>query len=206
LAADLVHGIKNPLNSMVINLHVLETKVAKGETEAVRERTTVLEQEIRRLNSLIEVLSGLLRPEKDRNGPTSVARVLEDVGVVLALRTRDAHLDFSMNNLAVDAFTPVPAYSLRFGLLAVAELVFEQARTAGAAMWLTAEQQDSEIPITIGFAGDPNSLHSAESQPAEFSDALRGIPAAIALLEPAGAKVHIEMAQPAVVIRLPRSA
>jgi light-regulated signal transduction histidine kinase (bacteriophytochrome) len=205
LAADLVHGIKNPLNSMVINLHVLESKAAKGETDAVRERATVLEHEIRRLNALIEVLSGLLRPEKDRTVPTSVSRVVEEVGIVLALRTRDARLEFTMDNLAVDAFTPVPAYTLRFGLLAAAELIFDLAQHAGAAMWLTAEQQSAEISIRIGFAGEPDSLRAAEAQPADYSGSLRGMPAAAALLEPAGATIHIEMGQPAILIRLPHS-
>src|SRR5262245_45397515 len=177
---------------MVINLHVLESKAAKGESDAVRERTAVLEQEIRRLNALIEVLSGLLRPEKDRTVPTSVARVLEEIGIVFALRTRDARLDFKLDNLAVDAFTPIPAYTLRFGLLAAAELVFDLATKAGTAMWLTAEQHTSEIPIRIGFAGESDSLRSAEAQPADYSGSLRGLPAAAALLEPAGATIHVE--------------
>jgi phosphoglycerate-specific signal transduction histidine kinase len=206
MADDLAHEIKNPLNSMVINLEVLRSKVEKGATDAALERAAVLEHEIRRLHGLVEALLRLLRPTRDREATTSMAQALEELQPVVELRARLARIEFSSIGLLADAFTPVPADALRFSLLMVAELVLDLAGATGSAMWLTADPQPGEIQVRIGYLGDASVLRSAALLHGEGSDSLRGIPAAAALLEPTGGRVDVEAAgpRPAVLIRVPR--
>lgn len=205
MADDLAHEIKNPLNSMVINLEVLRSKVEKGAPGPALERAAVLEHEIRRLNGLVEVLLRLLRPTRDRDSATSVMQSLDELQSVVELRARLAHVPFARGGLTADAFTAVPADTMRFGLLLIAELVLEYARNSGTGMWLTATQQSGEIQIRIGC--DVGSTQP----PLRFGDnpdSLRGIPAASALLESASGRVEVENAggpRPAVLIRVPRS-
>ncbi|MGH7460885.1 MAG: histidine kinase dimerization/phospho-acceptor domain-containing protein [Longimicrobiales bacterium] len=204
MADDLAHEIKNPLNSMVINLEVLRSKVEKGAPGPALERAAVLEHEIRRLNGLVEVLLRLLRPTRDRDSVTSIMQALDELQSVVELRARLAHVPFARGGLTADAFTAVPADTLRFSLLLIAELVLEYARSSGTGIWLTATQQPGEIEVRIGCDGGAI-LPAALS---EDNDSLRGIPAAAALLGSAGGRVEVENAggpRPAVLIRVPRS-
>ncbi|MGH7460143.1 MAG: histidine kinase dimerization/phospho-acceptor domain-containing protein [Longimicrobiales bacterium] len=210
LADDLAHEIKNPLNSMVINLEVLKSRVEKGAADAALERAAVIEHEIRRLHTLIESLLRLLRPAREREAAISVSRVLEELLPLIELRVRLARLEFSARSLAVDAFTAVPADSLRFSLLLVAERVLDVARGTNAAMWLTADPTPGEILLRVGCSGGGATLISATVLSGEESGSFPGISAATALLEAAGGSVEVDDtaqagAGPAVLLRLPRA-
>jgi signal transduction histidine kinase len=210
LADDLAHEIKNPLNSMVINLEVLKSRVEKGASDAALERAAVIEHEIRRLHTLIESLLRLLRPAKEREAANSVSRVLEELLPLIELRVRLARLEFSSRVLSVDAFTVVPADSLRFSLLLVAERVLDLARATQAPMWLTAELASGEIHLRVGCSDTGAAQISAADLSGEDSSSFGGISAAAALLEAAGGSVQVDDAAdaasgPAVLLRLPRT-
>ncbi|MGH7466653.1 MAG: histidine kinase dimerization/phospho-acceptor domain-containing protein [Longimicrobiales bacterium] len=210
LADDLAHEIKNPLNSMVINLEVLRNRVEKGATDPALERAAVLDHEIRRLHTLVDGLLRLLRPpQSDAAATTSMSLVLEELQPLLQLRARLAHVEMRVDGLAVDAFTPISADLLRFGLLAVAEQVLDLARQSATPMWLTAEAQAGEIHVHLGWASDSISARVADWLSDEDPAALRGIPAAMVLLEPAGCRIEMQSAGAAgtgsdILIRVPR--
>lgn len=82
LAAILAHEIKNPLNSMVINLEVLKGHLA-GIDAAPREKAEkymrVLTDEIQRLNKVIRGFLDFAKPVALSFGDTSVNAVLKDL-------------------------------------------------------------------------------------------------------------------------------
>jgi signal transduction histidine kinase len=209
LADDLAHEIKNPLNSMVINLEVLRNKVEKGATDTAIERTDVLDHEIRRLHELVDGLLRLLRPRRDQTGVTALSLVLDEVLPLVQLRARLAHVDLRLDGPSADAFTSVPADLLRFGLLAATEHIVDLARQSDSTMRLTVEAQPTEIHIRLGWAADPVSARASDWPSDDDPGALRGIPAASILLEPAGCRLELQSGDAAglgsaLLIRVPR--
>src|SRR5687768_15378066 len=89
LADDLAHEIKNPLNSMVINIEVLRSRVRKGDTQGVLDRADVLEAEVTRLNGVLDAMLKLLRPGRNRAADEiPLDPVLEELADLVGLQAR----------------------------------------------------------------------------------------------------------------------
>jgi signal transduction histidine kinase len=95
LADDLAHEVKNPLHAMVINLELLRNRIRKGEGEKALARVELIEEEVRRVNTLVEGILQLLRPWKDA-GQVHLDRLMEDMRAVLELQAKLARVEFSM--------------------------------------------------------------------------------------------------------------
>ena len=81
LAAEVAHEIGNPLNSLHLQLQLMEKdlrEVAGKPAEKVRESLEVCRQEVRRLDGLIARFLRALRPQTAQKLPTSAERVLEE--------------------------------------------------------------------------------------------------------------------------------
>lgn len=81
LAAEVAHEIGNPLNSLHLQLQVMEKdlrEVAGRPVDKVRESLEVCRQEVRRLDGLIARFLRALRPQVAQKQPESAARVLEE--------------------------------------------------------------------------------------------------------------------------------
>lgn len=98
LADALAHEIKNPLHSMVINLEVLKRRLSRppGESGDVLRYTTVLGQELDRVNQRIELLLRLSRPERGGAEETTLNELVEEVMelVTLEARHREARVEY----------------------------------------------------------------------------------------------------------------
>ncbi|MEJ2216668.1 MAG: HAMP domain-containing sensor histidine kinase [Gemmatimonadota bacterium] len=94
LADDLAHEIKNPLNSMVVNLELVRRLTAAGRADAVGERVGILEEAVQRVHTLVDALLGSIRPP--RPGDTAdTAVVLFDVKPLLEARAHVARVELS---------------------------------------------------------------------------------------------------------------
>lgn len=72
LMAGIVHEIRNPLNAMRLNLHVLsrQQQIADGEGDAGSENVEIIREtnyEIERVEGLLRILLGYARPDNPRN-------------------------------------------------------------------------------------------------------------------------------------------
>lgn len=89
LADDLAHEVKNPLHSMTINLELLRRRLASGQDEGALERIRVLENDVMRLNQVLEPLFQLLRPGASGTDcfelDTAVEELLPLIGVLAPL-------------------------------------------------------------------------------------------------------------------------
>ncbi len=78
LAANLAHEIRNPLNSINLNLELLDEDLAEQETEA-RSSLAVTRREVGRLAKLVSDFLTYARPTEPKVGPVTVSALLEEV-------------------------------------------------------------------------------------------------------------------------------
>lgn len=152
LADDIAHEIKNPLNSMVITLELMRTRVRKNDIDGVLERADVLEGEIRRLNSLVDALLRLLRPDRSGDENVSVAAVLDDLTPLLTAKAKLARVAFSVEALPADAFIRTDREALRFALLHVVVTVLDRSPEDGSVA-VAATMANGGLRITISSTG-----------------------------------------------------
>jgi signal transduction histidine kinase len=117
MADDLAHEIKNPLNSMVINLEVIRSRARKGDAAGVLDRADVLETEVRRLNGLIDGMLKLLRPERITSDEVHLDAVLFELVQLVGLQAKLARKDLNYTELGEAAVTRGRKDAIRFALL-----------------------------------------------------------------------------------------
>jgi signal transduction histidine kinase len=92
LAAEVAHEIGNPLNSLHLQLQVMEKDLRESPGKAMEPVRTSLEvcrQEVRRLDGLINRFLRALRPQAVQKQPESAERVLEEGLAPLRMELQD---------------------------------------------------------------------------------------------------------------------
>lgn len=89
LTSGVAHEIRNPLNAMVIHVALLRQKLGGNAPEAAP-YLDVLDQEIRRLDRVIQGFLTFSRPEELRLEPVAAAQVLEAVVRLLEAEARQS--------------------------------------------------------------------------------------------------------------------
>jgi signal transduction histidine kinase len=117
MADDLAHEIKNPLNSMVINLEVMRSRARKGDADGVIERAAVIESEVLRLNGLIDGVLKLLRPDRSGVAPFSVGGLFDEIGKVVALQAKLARRSLEVTGVDLPQYAAGPRNAVRFAIL-----------------------------------------------------------------------------------------
>lgn len=109
LAAEVAHEIGNPLNSLHLQLQVMERdlRALAGKTgDKVRESLQVCRQEVRRLDGLIARFLRALRPHAAQKLPESPERVLEEGLAPLKVELQDRKI--LVEKEIVPGIGPVP--------------------------------------------------------------------------------------------------
>jgi signal transduction histidine kinase len=98
LAAGLAHEIRNPLNSAALQLQVLRRRVAKGEStpEALDGVVTIVEDEIRRLERLVNDFLSFARPRPLELQATALEELCRGVLALVAPEGEEAQVEFSL--------------------------------------------------------------------------------------------------------------
>lgn len=185
MADDLAHEIKNPLNSMVINIEVLRSRVRKGDVEGALDRASVLESEVLRLNGLIDGLLKLMRPGRPSLDGVPVDPLLEELGALVGLQAKLARKELTVGTIGETAVTRGPRDAVRFALLNIfsAELAA-----------ITGDEARIDVGGTTGPAGTTVRIESASSdQPGTNGERDDAVEIARALLHPMGGTVVVEM-------------
>ncbi len=143
LTAGVAHEVKNPLNAMTIHLELMKGKLAKlsrdnnGAAGAVVDHVSVIGNEIRRLDQVVQGFLKFTRPEDLHLGPVPVDKLLAEIAQVV-------QPDAAGNRVRVQVYCPpdVPDVqgdpgSLRQALLNLA-LNACQAMTGGGTLRLSA--------------------------------------------------------------------
>jgi signal transduction histidine kinase len=199
MADDLAHEIKNPLNSIVINLEVLRAVVTRGNAEAALERAGVIDGEVRRLHQLIDRILQLLRPEREEAGVLALDQVLDELLPLVAAQVRLARNRFALEcNAAV--FVTVRRDMLKYALLNVIMAVHDRLGEGRGTLAIGCDTSDADVRIAVHprwDEGPPGDLPAADG----VADALR---VARRLLMAAGGRA--DPAGEGAVVVLPRAA
>ena len=146
-ASGLAHEVRNPLNSIALQLSVLERRIGRCEPETAAEMselTAVIRDEVRRLDSLVGDFLLFSRTDRVQFRPANLALLVDDVLRLLAPEAEAAgvamrhHRVTPVPEMAVDAekVRQVVMNLARNAIEAMAdggELVIETAATEGAA-------------------------------------------------------------------------
>ncbi|MCA9629196.1 MAG: response regulator [Myxococcales bacterium] len=92
LAAGLAHEVRNPLNSALLQLQVLERRIAKGKTSTpeLAPVVQVVKDEIRRLERLVADFLAFARPTRVELAPHDINEVARGVVALVAPEARAA--------------------------------------------------------------------------------------------------------------------
>lgn len=132
LADDLAHELKNPLNSVVINLEVLRTRVRASKAEAALERIDVIESEVRRLHQLLDQTLRLIRPDRIGVDSFAVDDVLAEAAGLAGVLAKITNRTFVLEPLGEDVTVRTTREGLRLAVLTLAEGALRAAPEEGA--------------------------------------------------------------------------
>jgi signal transduction histidine kinase len=77
------HEVKNPINAIVLHLQLLQNKLKQDDPEAQR-HMTVIGNEIRRLDRVVQILVDFTRPQDLRLEETDLRKILNEVALLAA--------------------------------------------------------------------------------------------------------------------------
>jgi signal transduction histidine kinase len=185
LADDLAHEIKNPLNSIVINLEVLKVRVGRGDAGAALERAAVIEQEARRLHHMIDRLLQLIRPDREEAASLALDQVLDELLPLVEARARLARNTFRVQCDA-SVYLPLPRDTFKFALLNLLTAVHERLGEDGGMLSLRCDMNDGQVQLHISADPAPTAL------PIPTSDAAyrRSLDVAAALIASCGGRLE----------------
>jgi PAS domain S-box-containing protein len=151
LTSGVAHEIKNPLNAMVIHVALLRDKLAVAAPEAQGSLDT-LEQEIRRLDRVIQGFLKFTRPEDLQLASVPLGELIDDVVRLISAEADAIGIEITT---AVDADL-APVYGDRELLQQVFSNLVGNALEAmpkGGRLELAASQDDENVEIVVGDSG-----------------------------------------------------
>jgi signal transduction histidine kinase len=110
LASGLAHEVRNPLNSIALQLSLLERRIGRidnGLADEMRDLTGVIREEIRRLDSLVGDFLLFARTRRLETRPTDVDSLLDEVARLLRPEARSAGVTLRRERRG-EALPPVP--------------------------------------------------------------------------------------------------
>ncbi|MEO5511536.1 MAG: histidine kinase dimerization/phospho-acceptor domain-containing protein [Longimicrobiales bacterium] len=162
MADDLAHEIKNPLNSMVINLEVIRSRARKGDAAGVLDRADVIENEVRRLNELIDGLLKLLRPERTTSDEISVDAVLAELGNLVGLQAKLARKELAVSPIGESAVAHGRRDAIRFALLNILSAELDAIGSDTGAIEVGGDLQSDEVVVRIASRSPVTPASAAE--------------------------------------------
>lgn len=160
LTSGVAHEIKNPLNAMVIHVALLREKLARSGPPEAKASLDTLEQEIRRLDRVIQGFLKFTRPEDLQLTSVTLPELLEEV-----VRLVSAEAEASGIAIAADVSTALPPV---YGDRELLQQVFVnlmrnaiEAMPGGGRLDLSARPVEDNIEIAFSDTGvgvDPDLL------------------------------------------------
>ncbi|UCF68249.1 MAG: hypothetical protein JSV80_02805 [Acidobacteriota bacterium] len=154
LTGSVAHEVKNPLGAIRVHLEQLRRKVAKLEQAdpAAGERIEVLNEEIGRLEQILNEWLSFTSPEERAPAFAAVSEVLHSVARLLRVEARHQKVDLIVEQRGELGEVALSTARLRQVLLNLA-LNSLQAMPHGGQLTFSARQHDETIDITIEDTG-----------------------------------------------------
>ncbi len=102
LSASLTHEIKNPLNSIFINIEVLKNSIESlppQDKENIARQVNIVSEEIHRLHKVLQGFLDFARPAGDMLGKVNLNQIVEKVITLVAIQAKrqDVYIEFNPN-------------------------------------------------------------------------------------------------------------
>ena len=132
LAAGLAHEVRNPLNSALLQLNVLERRIGKAApADSLLSVVTVVKDEIRRLDRLVSDFLAFAQPRPLDLKETAVNELLKGVATLVAVEAEQAGIELQLDLEAEAGNLHVEAERLRQVLLNLLRNALEAMGSSG---------------------------------------------------------------------------
>jgi signal transduction histidine kinase len=151
LTRGVAHEVKNPINAIVLHLHLLQNKLQQMDP-GTRRHVDIIGNEIHRLDRVVQILVDFTRPRDLKLEEADLRRLLEDVA---ALATPDA----AQHGVAIVRDLPKQPLLIKADLdfmkQAILNVVINgiQAMTEGGQLTITARRDDVIVVTEIRDTG-----------------------------------------------------
>lgn len=151
LTRGVAHEVKNPINAIVLHLHLLQNKLQQMDP-GTRRHVDIIGSEIHRLDRVVQILVDFTRPRDLKLEEVDLRRLLEEVAA-LAAPDADQHAVAIVRNLPNDPLT-VKA-DLDFMKQAILNIVINgvQAMTGGGQLTISAKRDEGMVVVEVQDTG-----------------------------------------------------
>ncbi|HST09173.1 MAG TPA: ATP-binding protein, partial [Terriglobales bacterium] len=151
LTRGVAHEVKNPINAIVLHLHLLQNKLQQMDP-GTRRHVDIIGSEIHRLDRVVQILVDFTRPRDLKLEEVDLRRVLEEVAA-LAAPEADQHAVAIVRHLPAEPLT-VKA-DLDFMKQAILNVVINgvQAMSTGGQLTISARRDEGMVVIEVQDTG-----------------------------------------------------
>ena len=150
VTAGVAHEVKNPLNSMRLWLENLKENLSPGEA-LPRQAVTVLDSEIKRLDSVVKRFLDFMRAPELRLEETDLAQLVSEIAAIARPQMERAGVQLGMQ------CAPVPAVHLDQALFkqALLNLVYNaiEAMPSGGGLTIALDRRGDAVEISVSDTG-----------------------------------------------------
>jgi signal transduction histidine kinase len=158
IAADVGHAVRSPLQSLFINLEVLRRRVQNDARDEALERTTVIENEARRIADLIEAFMIVLRPAPATAEVFDLDRAIDRIAPLLDVMARERRATFHRTSESV--LVRAPEETLLYAIARTAAAACDRTPPGGE-LRLSVDAGSTAVRVVVeSSAESPDSAHA----------------------------------------------
>lgn len=165
----LVHDLKSPINSLVVNLELLKASLSENpDLERQKRYVRILDEELMRLNGSVERLLPAAGPPREERGRFDLRELVEEVSELLSTTARHQSVKYDLELPPEREMVPIDGYRdhVKQAFLALALNALEaMPQGGGLAIRLSREGGEAVLTVTDTGAGVPEDLRARMYEP-----------------------------------------
>jgi signal transduction histidine kinase len=147
LTRGVAHEVKNPINAIVLHLHLLQTKLQQIDP-STRRHMDIIGNEIHRLDRVVQILVDFTRPRDLKLEQVDLRRLLEDVALLAAPDAEQHGVRLSRNFTADPLHVKVDTDFMKQAILNIV-INGVQAMTEGGELTISARRDEGMVLTEI---------------------------------------------------------
>jgi len=151
LTRGVAHEVKNPINAIVLHLHLLQTKLQQIDPNT-RRHMDIIGNEIHRLDRVVQILVDFTRPRDLKLEQVDLRRLLEDVALLAAPDAEQHGVRLSRNFTAEPLHVKVDTDFMKQAILNIV-INGVQAMTGGGELTISARRDEGMVLTEIHDTG-----------------------------------------------------
>jgi signal transduction histidine kinase len=151
LTRGVAHEVKNPINAIVLHLHLLQTKLQQTDP-STRRHMDIIGNEIHRLDRVVQILVDFTRPRDLKLEQVDLRRLLEDVALLAAPDAEQHGVRLSRNFTAEPLHVKVDTDFMKQAILNIV-INGVQAMIGGGELTISARRDEGMVLTEIHDTG-----------------------------------------------------